>query len=117
MRAKADSEPLLTCRIKLRNTVELRCRTLLQNLSLKILSFSTITSAIFRRLFEFVWDIKVHTEAATRGVLYKKVFLKILQNSQENTCARASFLINFIKIPVNFVFFTEHLSLEDCFCT
>ena len=117
MRAKADFEPLLTCHIKLRNTVELMYRTLLQNLSLKILCFSTITSAIFRRLFEFVWDIKVHTEAATRGVLYKKVFLEILQNSQENTCARASFLINFIKIPVNFVFFTEHLSLEDCFCT
>ena len=35
----------------------------------------------------------VPTEAATRGVLWKKVFLKILQNSQENTCARVSFLI------------------------
>ena len=33
------------------------------------------------------------TEAATAGVLYKKVFLKISQNSQENTCSRASFLI------------------------
>ena len=31
-------------------------------------------------------------EAATRGVLLKKVFLKIAQNSQENTCARVSFL-------------------------
>ena len=28
-----------------------------------------------------------------RGVLEKKVFLKISQNSQENTCARVSFLI------------------------
>ena len=41
-------------------------------------------------------------EAATRGVLWKKVFLEISQNSQENTCVRASFLIkhqacNFIK--------------------
>ena len=27
-------------------------------------------------------------EAATRGVLEEKVFLGILQNSQENTCAR-----------------------------
>ena len=34
------------------------------------------------------------TEAATEGVLWKKMFLKILQNSQENTCARVSFLIN-----------------------
>ena len=35
-------------------------------------------------------------EAATGGVLYKKVFLKILQNSQENTCARVSFLIKLL---------------------
>ena len=33
------------------------------------------------------------SEASTRGVLYKKEFLKISQNSQENICARASFLI------------------------
>ena len=32
-------------------------------------------------------------EASTRGVLWKKVFLEISQNSQANTCARASFLI------------------------
>ena len=41
-------------------------------------------------------------EAATVGILLKKVFLKILQNSQENTCVGVSFLIkpqtcNFIK--------------------
>ena len=35
----------------------------------------------------------VYTEAATWGVLSKKVLLKILQNSQENTCARLSFSI------------------------
>ena len=29
-------------------------------------------------------------EAATRGVLWKKVFFEISQNSQENTCARVS---------------------------
>ena len=29
--------------------------------------------------------------AATRGVLYKKAILKILQNSQENTCTRVFF--------------------------
>ena len=34
-----------------------------------------------------------NTEAATGDVLCKKVFLKNLQNSQENTCARVSFLI------------------------
>ena len=34
------------------------------------------------------------SEAATRCILYKKVFLKISQNLQENTRARVSFLIN-----------------------
>ena len=33
----------------------------------------------------------MHTEAAAGGVLYKKMFLKISQNSQENTCSRVSF--------------------------
>ena len=37
--------------------------------------------------------IGLYLEAATRGVLGKKVFLEISQNSQENTCARASLLI------------------------
>ena len=32
-------------------------------------------------------------EAATRGLLQEKVFSEISQNSQENTCARVSFLI------------------------
>ena len=35
-----------------------------------------------------IWD------AAIGAVLQEKVFLEILQNSQENTCARISFLIN-----------------------
>ena len=35
------------------------------------------------------------SEATTRGILYNKVFLDISQNSQENTCARASILIKF----------------------
>ena len=32
-----------------------------------------------------------NSEAATRIVLQKKVFLKILQNSQENTCVHVFF--------------------------
>ena len=38
-------------------------------------------------------------EAVAQGSSVKKVFLEILQNSQENTCARASFLVKlqFIK--------------------
>ena len=43
----------------------------------------------------FFWKqtVTVNPEAATRGVLWKKVFLEISQNSQENTCARDSWLI------------------------
>ena len=44
--------------------------------------------------------ILTSTEAATGGVLLKKVLLKILQNSQENTCARVSFLIKLQAPPV-----------------
>ena len=33
------------------------------------------------------------TEAVTKRYSVKKVFLEILHNSQENTCARVSFLI------------------------
>ena len=36
------------------------------------------------------------SEAATGGVLSEKVFLEISQSSQENSCARISFLI---KLP------------------
>ena len=38
-----------------------------------------------------------NTEAVVRRYSVEKVFFEILQNSQENTCARVSFLINFIK--------------------
>ena len=42
-------------------------------------------------------------EAAIRGVLQTKVFLEILQNSQESTSARVSFLIKLHRcFPVNF---------------
>ena len=35
-----------------------------------------------------------HSEPATGGVLWKEVFLKVLQNSQEKIFARVSFLTN-----------------------
>ena len=44
-------------------------------------------------------------EAATRGVLCKKMFLEISQNSQENICARASILIPFVIFkPLSYCF-------------
>ena len=40
------------------------------------------------------WNMSViKTEAAAGGILSKKLFLEISQNSQENNCARVSFLI------------------------
>ena len=52
------------------------------------------------------------TEAATGGLLQENLFLDILQNSQENTYARVSFLITLLKkrlwhgcFPVNFAKF------------
>ena len=38
----------------------------------------------------------VATEAGVQRCSVKKVFLEILQNSQENTCVRVSFLIKFL---------------------
>ena len=52
-------------------------------------------------------------KAFSRGVLKKKVFLEISQNSQENSCARASFLIslcNFFKKET----LAQVLSCEFC---
>ena len=37
--------------------------------------------------------LNIMTEAANRGVLWKKVFLEISQNSQENLSPKVSFLI------------------------
>ena len=68
-------------------------------------------------------------EAANGGVICKKVFLEISQNSQENTCSRVSFLIKLQAEACSFIkketlahlfsckfgeifkntFFTEHL--------
>ena len=77
---------------------------------------------------------KQHIEAATGGVLYKKVFLEISQNSQENTCARVSFLIKLQASSLQFIkketlaqvfscefceisknTFLHRTSLDDCF--
>ena len=68
-------------------------------------------------------------EAATQKGSEKEAFLKILQNLQENTCARVSFLIKLHFLlekrlwrrcfPVNFAKFLRTLfyrtPLADCF--
>ena len=63
-----------------------------------------------------------YTEAVIQRCSVKKVFLEISQNSQENACARISFLVTLLKkrpwhwcFPVNFTkflrtpFYLEHL--------
>ena len=52
-----------------------------------MLSYTLIKYITVRRTFERL------SEAFTEGVLYEKMFLKILQNLQENTCVGVSFLI------------------------
>ena len=42
-------------------------------------------------------------EAVTGGVQLKKLFLKVSQNSHENTCARDSFLIKLQASVFNFI--------------
>ena len=37
-----------------------------------------------------------HSEAVVQMCFVKKMFLEIAQNSQENTCTRASFLIKLL---------------------
>ena len=71
-----------------------------------------MTKSLVILAFERAWEV---TEAATRGALSKNVFLEISQNSQENSCARVSFLIKlqvfsceFCEIS-NSTFFIGHL--------
>ena len=44
-----------------------------------------------------------NSEAATGGVLQKKVFLEISQNSQQNICVRVPFLIKLQAEACNFI--------------
>ena len=46
---------------------------------------------------------KINTEAVVLWCSVNKVFLEILQNSQENTCARVSFLIKLQVEACNFI--------------
>ena len=48
------------------------------------------------------------SEAVAQSYSIKKVFSQISQNSQENTCARVCFLVNFVKFART-LFFIEHL--------
>ena len=70
-----------------------------------------ILKNICERLLVKISISVTNSEAVPQKSSVKKVFLEILQNSQQNTCARASYRC----FPVNFVkflrptFFIEHL--------
>ena len=49
---------------------------------------------IVENLWEIICDVFLCTEAVTWRCSVENVSLKFLQNSQENTCARISFLIS-----------------------
>ena len=56
--------------------------------------FVAVTLIVLNTIYAVAASNKVKfTEATTGGVLYKKLFLKILQYSQEKNCAGVSFLI------------------------
>ena len=77
----------------------------------KILSIQYFFLYIFHLHMRFQFMISPSAEAVVRGCSVKKVFLKLSQNSQENTCVRASFLIQLQAgvwqryFPVNFAKF------------
>ena len=52
-----------------------------------------------RNAFEVIHIWQSCAEAATGRVVEKKMFLKILQNLQEKTCARVSFLNKLNQTP------------------
>ena len=59
----------------------------------KIESLHHKLSKFERNQISIIVIYRKRSEAATRGVLLKKVLLKALQNSQKNTCAIVSFSI------------------------
>ena len=67
-----------------------------------ILGYRLFTIQFIQTLLQ-IYKNTVHenTETATRGVLCKMVFLEVSKNSQENTCARASFSKNYLKTLLN----------------
>ena len=57
--------------------------------------------------------IKYLSEAVTRRCFVEKLLLEILQNSQENTCARVSFLIKLQASTCNFI---KKETMAQVFC-
>ena len=63
-----------------------------------------------KRWSSFVKSNKLISEAAVQRCSVNKVFLEISQNSQENTCARVSFLIKLQTSPSSQTPFSQNTS-------
>ena len=57
-------------------------------------------------------EVLEKSEAVVQSCSVKKVFLEVSQNSQENTCARVSFLCNFIIETLAQVFSSERCEIS-----
>ena len=73
------------------------------------MTFLSCGSLVFSVPWELFLTKKIQeqTETVVQRSSVEKVFLEILQNSQENTCARVSFLIKLQTLRT--LFLTEHL--------
>ena len=88
-------------------------------IELRLVEVTNIFTRDYELDFILIWKLLLLSflEAVTRRFFVKKVFLEISQNSQENTCARVSFLINLQAAACNFVVketLTLFLSCEFC---
>ena len=86
----------------------------IQNVNVFTIVFQTMVFTIALQTFYLPfqgvkkWNVGINQDqkrlkAVIRKCYIKKVFLKILQNWQENTCARVSFLINLQASACNFI--------------
>ena len=86
---------------------------------IKVVLFCTLFSSsylAFCSYLTFKICCKISSEAATKCVQWKKVFLEISQNLQENTYARVTFLMKCLWhrcFPVNFAKFLRTPVLEN----
>ena len=84
-----------------------------------IIAFKNTASYRQNGLFKKPWKCKeiLYFQRQSPAMFYKKALLDISQNSQENTCARASFLMKLQFPGCNFIkndTLSQDLSCEFC---
>ena len=83
--------------LNFKNGAKLRKTSQIYNVELAKAFYIDIGFGVFlngkRTFFFFCEIVEMNKIKIARGVLLKKVFSEISRNSQENTCARVSFLI------------------------